>query len=243
MDGTVPKPIDGPAQSGTSLMGVLVRVGGMALAVWLFSNAVAVSIYSFDKHPHSHPGIDVLVIHGAELVASLLLLRWYNLGWDEAGFQSPNHWTRWFSSVALVVFLNLTLAGIMRLFHAPDTHTTFSSSEKLLLLCGYVPIAEEVFFRGWFQAALLRRAGEARAIFAVLGSSLLFAATHVFVGGGLIGTTATVTGAFLMGLIAAGLRHKTRSLLPAIGVHAVYNITGLFLATPIYSLLANIVKR
>jgi membrane protease YdiL (CAAX protease family) len=243
VDSTVPKPIDVPAQSGTSLLGVSVRVVGMAVVVWLLSNALAVLVYSFDKHAHPHPGIDELVFHGAELVVSLLLLRWYNLGWVDAGFQSPSHSIRWFSSIALVVLLNLALAGIMRLFHAPDTHTAFSPLEKLLLLCGYVPIAEESFFRGWFQAALLQRAGETRAIFAMMGSSILFAATHVFVGGGLIGTTATVIGAFLMGLIAARLRHKSQSLLPAIGVHVVYNITGLFLVTPIYSLLANIVNR
>jgi membrane protease YdiL (CAAX protease family) len=244
MDSAISKPTDVPARSNPNLTEVSLRVGGIGLAVWILCNALAVSVYLFDfRHTHSHPGLDVLIVHGTQLIASLLLLRWYNLGWRDAGFQSPSQPIRWFSNIAIIVLLNLTLAGIMRLFHSPNTHAVFPPFEKLLLLCGLVPIAEEIFFRGWFQAALVQRAGESRAGFAILGSATLFAAVHLFVGGGPVGTAATVTGAFLSGLIAARLRQQSRSLLPAISVHVTYNITGLFLATPVYSLLANILKR
>jgi membrane protease YdiL (CAAX protease family) len=218
-------------------------VGGMACAVWVLSQALGVVVYRFDGHTHAHPGLDVLVVQSAELVASLLLLRYCGIGWREAGFQLPAEPIRWLPNIASVVFLNLALAGIMHLFHTPDTLGTFSPVEKLVLLCAYVPLAEEVFVRGWFQAALLRRAGETRAVFAVLGSSTFFAAVHVFVGGGSIGTGVTVAGAFLMGLIAGRLRQRSQSLLPAVAMHVVYNLTGLFLATPLYSLLANILRR
>ena len=243
MDGTITKATEAPAKFDARLMRVFVNVGGTACAVWVLSHALAVVIYMFERHAQAHPGLDVLVIHGAELVASLLLIPYYGLGWREAGFQLPGEPIRWFANIAVVVFLNLALAGIMHLFHTPDTHGGFSPIGTLVLLCAYVPLAEEVFVRGWFQTALLRRAGETRAGFAVLGSSAFFAATHLFVGGGPIGTTVTVAGAFLMGLIAGNLRQRSRSLLPAIGMHVVYNLTGLFLATPLYSLLASILRR
>lgn len=215
----------------------------MACAVWVFSHAIAAMVYIFDGHTHAHPGVDALVLHGTELIAALLLLPYYGIGLREAGFQLPAEPTRWAANIGVVVFLNLALAGIMHLFHTPDTHAAFSPVGKLILLCVYVPLAEEVFVRGWFQTALLRGAGETRAVFAVLGSSVVFAAMHVFVGGGPIGTIVTVVGAFLTGLIAGQLRQKSRSLLPAIAVHVGYNLTGLFLATPFYSLLANVLKH
>ena len=243
MNSTIAKPTEVRARSDTRLMRVFVRAVGMGCAVWVFSHAIAAMVYMFDGHTHAHPGVDVLVVHGAELVASLLLLAYYGIGWREAGFQLPAEPIRWSANIALVVFLNLALAGIMHLFRTPDTHTAFSPVGKLVLLCVYVPLAEEVFVRGWFQAVLLRGAGETRAVFAVLGSSAFFAAMHVFVGGGPIGTIVTVVGAFLMGLITGHLRQKSGSLLPAIAMHGVYNLTGLFLATPLYSLLANILKR
>jgi len=160
-------------------MRVFVTVGGMACAVWVLSHALAVVVYMFDRHTHAHPGLDVLVVQGAELAASLLLLSYYGLSRHEAGFQLPAEPIRWLPNIAGVVFLNLALAGIMHLFHTPDTLGAFSPVGKLVLLCAYVPLAEEVFVRGWFQAALLRRAGETRAVFAVLGSSTFFAAMHV----------------------------------------------------------------
>ena len=236
MDSTITQSIEVPAQSHARLMRVFVTVVGMACAVWVLSHTIAVVVYLFDGHTHAHPGIDVLIVHGAELLLSLQLLHYYGIGWRKAGFQLP-------AQPITVVICVEVVEVIMHWFHTPDTHGAFSPVGKLVLLCAYGPLAEEVFVRGWFQAALLHRAGETRAIFAVLGSSAFFAAMHVFVGGGAIGPTVTVAGAFLMGLITGHLRQKSRSLLPAVGMHMVYNLTGLFLATPFYSLLASILRR
>jgi hypothetical protein len=80
MDGTITKATEAPAKYDARLMRVFVNVGGTACAVWVLSHALAVVIYMFERHAQAHPGLDVLVIHGAELVASLLLIPYYGLG-------------------------------------------------------------------------------------------------------------------------------------------------------------------
>ena len=125
MDSTITQSIEVPAQSHARLMRVFVTVVGMACAVWVLSHTIAVVVYLFDGHTHAHPGIDVLIVHGAELLLSLQLLHYYGIGWRKAGFQLPAQPIRWFANTAVVVFLNLALAGIMHWFHTPDTHGAF----------------------------------------------------------------------------------------------------------------------
>src|ERR1700684_4079153 len=120
MEGSTAKLTRRSGRSETKLIRGCSTVGAMACAVWLVSNALAVSVYLFDRHTHSHRGFDVFIIHSAEFVASLFLLRYYSLDWRDAGFQFQSKPIRWFSSIVLVVLLNLSLAGVMRLFQGTN---------------------------------------------------------------------------------------------------------------------------
>ncbi|HEV2212552.1 MAG TPA: CPBP family intramembrane glutamic endopeptidase [Gammaproteobacteria bacterium] len=95
------------------------------------------------------------------------------------------------------------------------------------------PIQEELIFRGLVQTEVERRGAAALKLgklalpFPVLVSALLFALVHIAtarLGASLSQVLFTVGGAFVLGLLAAGLRQRSGSLLPCILVHALFNI-------------------
>lgn len=83
---------------------------------------------------------------------------------------------------------------------------------EVLLVGLFVPIAEEVMFRGVLQTAIVRRFG---ALAGILGSSLLFGAIHV--------DPVLFPPLFMMGLMLGFLRHYYRSIWAAILFHALNN--------------------
>ncbi len=83
----------------------------------------------------------------------------------------------------------------------------------LILLAVAVPIGEEVFFRGFVFGGLRNRWG---VIVATLGSAAFFAAVHMQI--------VHALPFFLIGLALALLYERTRSLVPAIVVHALNNV-------------------
>lgn len=92
--------------------------------------------------------------------------------------------------------------------------TTAQVAVIFALVCGVVPIAEEIFFRG-FLYGTLRRWGIPLA--AAL-SALLFAAVHSQI--------IHFLPIFLLGVIMAVLFERTRSLIPPVMVHAVNNVVA-----------------
>ena len=100
---------------------------------------------------------------------------------------------------------------------AGDMKNVVQKIEKippLLLFLGAVvvaPFTEELFFRG----ALLRRAG-------LIPSTSLFSVLHFA-----YGSLFEVIGAFFIGGILAITAQKTKSLLPPIIIHALYNFLAL----------------
>jgi membrane protease YdiL (CAAX protease family) len=95
------------------------------------------------------------------------------------------------------------------------------------------PIQEEIVFRGFLQSVVeihrpgVVRLGRLTLPFAVCISALLFAVVHIATGrlGASLGQVMFIVfGAFVLGLLAGWLRWKSSSLLPAILVHAIFNI-------------------
>ncbi|MBM4033283.1 MAG: CPBP family intramembrane metalloprotease [Planctomycetes bacterium] len=82
------------------------------------------------------------------------------------------------------------------------------------------PLAEEVFFRGFFYATLRRQLGP-------LGSILLSALVFAFLHSHLLG----VVHLFLVGFLFAYLYERTGSLAASIAAHAAYNLYVLLLAS------------
>ena len=88
-------------------------------------------------------------------------------------------------------------------------------------LVGTVSLCEELVFRG-FVFAVLKELGGGSAALAIVGSSALFALGHVYQG------RRGVANTFVLGLLMAGARSWSNSLLPAILMHlAVDSVAGL----------------
>jgi len=105
--------------------------------------------------------------------------------------------------------------------------------QVILFLWISAPIQEEIVFRGFLQSVVemhcpvVMRMGNFKLPFAVFVSALLFAAVHIATGrlGASLGQVMFIVfGAFVLGVLAGWLRWKSSSLLPAILVHALFNI-------------------
>jgi membrane protease YdiL (CAAX protease family) len=91
----------------------------------------------------------------------------------------------------------------------------------------YVALAEEVFFRGYFQANVMRLLARARGLqrptqerIAIVASAACFAGAHILVQG-----QALPILTFLPGLLLAWLFVQTRSLLASILFHGLANVS------------------
>lgn len=138
-----------------------------------------------------------------------------------------------------IVLLGLWLLQSLRLpiplrpaIEAPQNWLAWSLYQFL-----YVAVAEEVFFRGYVQANMVRAFERARRLprpgrpwATVLVSAAVFALAHVAIQGQII---SAVT--FLPGILLAWLFMRTRTLLAPILFHGVANVAYAFMAAMIVS--------
>jgi membrane protease YdiL (CAAX protease family) len=95
-----------------------------------------------------------------------------------------------------------------------------------VLLALFVPVGEELLFRGVVMRGLLRYG----AVVAVLGSSVVFALFH--------GINMALPTALVVGIITAEAARRSGSIWPAVAVHVVNNL-GLPLFVLIFGLGAS----
>lgn len=86
------------------------------------------------------------------------------------------------------------------------------------------PIGEEALFRGYIFHALEQGGGTWRMVSAYLISAGLFASVHLL--NVTQGQIALILPIFIVGLLLAATVHQTKSLLPAIIAHAIFNSLG-----------------
>jgi len=144
---------------------------------------------------------------------------------SEFGLSMPK-----FRYVGLAVLLGLPLAfaeGWLGHFF-PSKSPIDTSGFPLWMLWLYfgvgAAVQEEVIFRGLLQSFLEQRwetSFSASLSPAVLFTATLFGIIHL--GSGII----VVTGAIVLGLVGGELRRRSGSLLPAVIVHALFNVPGL----------------
>jgi membrane protease YdiL (CAAX protease family) len=168
-------------------------------------------------------GIQVLLMLGTVWFFTLyrrksrlrdLGLRYYSIGK-----------TIWYSFISLIaifiisfiyVFVMSSVLGI----EAPASkieilikNRSISNTILLIVVAFIGPVVEEVFFRGFLYSAFKKNWGVLPALFI---SSVLFSVVHLQV--------YSFIPLFLIGWLLAYLFEKTRSLFPAIFLHAVYNL-------------------
>lgn len=137
-----------------------------------------------------------------------------NIGWGIGGY---------FANIPILIFV--TIFSRKLFFFLPDvSHPVVSeiknASNGLMVAAVFVsvslqaPIVEEILFRGSLLPALARVMKSP--VLAIVISSLIFASTHTT---GLPSWLPLAT----IGAMAAALTYQTRSLLPAMVLHAVHN--------------------
>jgi len=172
--------------------------------------------------------LNVLFFAGGALVLAL----WPGkLTWAELGIAPPRWQWWWLLLVAALTIVLLPLRGILgllvqqllggglegmqqRLELLLGSELSWSHFIVTLLGAGiFAPVAEELFFRGFFYTALRQRLGIPAA---VTISSLVFAAGH-------IDALGVVAASFIIGIALALAYEYTRSLWVAMAIHALNN--------------------
>jgi membrane protease YdiL (CAAX protease family) len=174
--------------------------------------------------------LDGLLLVGIPAVVAL----WrYHAGWTSLGlrdFDAKYWWWPLAATVgALVAVYAYAIVAILITGDSPEQETDeLFESTSLLPLVGLAvvivaPIAEEIFFRGFVFAGLIRPLG---AIPAMLVSGLIFGTFHITN----VETIGLVLPIGAIGAMFAWLYYKTGSLWIAIATHMLFNLVGFSLS-------------
>jgi membrane protease YdiL (CAAX protease family) len=158
--------------------------------------------------------------------------RKYRTPWTSLGLGRPRHrlsmllpWPVLIGSIGFagMYVVAITAIGADSLLPAPVPSDLLGEGAIKLFniaVIGVVgPLIEELFFRGFLLAALLRPLGPGRA---ALVSSVIFSAGHVNIG--------VMVPFFVSGLLLSWLYLKTRSIWPGFTAHAAQNLLALSLS-------------
>ena len=168
----------------------------------------------------------VMAISVAMALLLVLFLARNGPGFRAFGFNAPQ-WREVGFGFLLALPLALAAVGLSRLF---PSKPPFDVSRFPVWMIGLyfvvaAPIQEEVIFRGLIQSFLQQRwqfSSAMGATFlspAVVCTAILFGLVHLDSG------PAVVAGAAVLALLAGELRRFSNSLVPAIMVHALFNLT------------------
>ena len=195
---------------------------GLLVAVYLPAFAVASLV---------RPRVELAValVIGISLSIALLLifaLARHDSRIDAFGFKSPQ---RHDFSVGLLLAPPLAVAVVWlsRLFPSkpPLDVSTFPVWMIGLYFVVAAPIQEEIIFRGLIQSFLQQRWQSTFRAFgtafspAVACTAILFSLAHIGAG------PVVLIGAMALSLLAGELRRRSGSLIPAVLVHAIFNLT------------------
>jgi membrane protease YdiL (CAAX protease family) len=201
---------------------------GLGLLVLLFL-AVYVPVFAVAGALRHSPGLLVPVVIVLSLAIAIGLIAFFvrSRGMSVAEF-GLRLCRPMYLVAASIIGLPLALAATYCSIYAHEAGPLAGLSISLAVSILYfgigAPIQEEVIFRGLLQSVLARSFSlhEASPHAAPLIVAMLFGASHLVVG------PVTAAAALLLGITAGELRLRSASLLPAVIVHALFNLCGMF---------------
>jgi len=222
--------------------GIPALLAGLAVPVVLWASSLAFVIANGEPdNPTTGEVITNLILQIALLdgifigVPVAFALVRYRLGWGSLGFRLFNRGLWWLPIIAAagahlaLVAYSLILYGIGGDSAAPKQEgiDELFNNNAILPLTGLAlvivaPLAEEIFFRGFIFAGLIRYAG---VFWSMVLSGFIFAAFHV-TSGDTIGLVLPFT---LVGMLFAWLYLRTGSLWTNIGAHMLFNLYSFML--------------
>ena len=217
--------------TGTDLLHWLRAPGvalGLLLTVYVPTFALVAALHLSMAH-----AVPVIILVSATLALGFMLAlrRRGQLTLADFGLS----WPKWRDLVVAIVIAVPSAAIVYALLshaHEPGPLAGLSLAPALALLYFGLgaPLQEELIFRGLLQTVLARNlagpvAMTARAgVAAMIGAAIMFALVHLAVG------PWTAAAALVLGLLAGELRRRSGSLIPAIVIHAIFNLPGLLTA-------------
>ncbi len=164
--------------------------------------AIVGAVYRFALRPRGL-GLSALGLHG---------LKPRHLGYVAAGVAIS-----WVAIIAYGTLVELIgLEGLLPQSTVPADEQFFDTPATIfvgaVLILGFAPISEELFFRGFVFPGLVPRWGW---LMAGLGSGLMFAAIHFDIG--------SIVPFTIIGFVLAWLYHRTGTVWTPIAMHFVFN--------------------
>lgn len=195
---------------------------------------VGTLVQSLQANPDVRAVVVIITITLAALMIGALVHRLWPSQWSRAdlpgfGLVRPEHPSAYATAIALglgVVLLGGFLTHLLAGSHAVQQDIAVMGDEAslalrmplLVLVVAAAPFVEELVFRGVLLSGLARRMPVGRAIIA---SALVFGAVHLpdfkF-------AWYPVPALVMLGIVLAWIRVRTRSLWPAIALHATNNL-------------------
>jgi len=210
---------------------------GLALPLLLWGGSLAAAIAQGDIEDASDGeiafGLVLTIVLDFALIgiAAWLSIRRYRLGWSQLGLRPFDRRLWWLPPVAAAGALVgiITYGAILQALDAggaapnQDLDPLFRS-EILLPLTGFAvlvmaPLAEEIFFRAFIFAGLIRPLGLPGAMVA---SGVLFGLFHITS----VDTLGVVLPFAVISMLFAWLYYRSGSLWPAIAAHFLFNVVG-----------------
>ena len=200
-------------------------------AIWLVIMGgiqVGVALLLLGANPFSGPASPVLVIAAMLLEGVIIIPAWvwgpgrHGGGWKKLGFRgfAPKYLLYTLLAFIAVMMINVVwtyVSSELDVVGQPDILPMFGGGVgglalALLLGAGLVPLAEEVFFRGFLYQGLRARWGVG---WALVLTSLVFALVHL--------TPGVIPPIFCMSLLMTWLYERSRSLWTSILLHMMIN--------------------
>lgn len=211
-------------QTGSAVVKIIVGVL-LGLLVLIVSSLIG-SITGFSR-----------LMHAGMFFVSFILILFLSKGKiSEYGFKiTDNLRLKQTIIVGFVAGLIITGSALVLPVNAPPGVEGFSFIQAVIFVWIYASISEEVLTRGLIFGYLssLKRYGfsilKLRISLPVLISALFFGAMHLgllSVGLDSFSVWVIVVSGFIMGVIAGYYREKTESVIPAILIHMLFNISG-----------------
>ena len=230
-------PSNAPVGVPTKPWGIPAIIAGLAVPVLLWASSLAVVI---TQGTLDNPSTGEII---ANLVLQIVLLDGifigvpvafalirYRLGWSSLGLRLLDRDLWWMpivtaasAHVAIIVYgVILSVFGGGAAAPKQEGIDELFNNKAILPLTGLAlvivaPLAEEIFFRGFIFAGLIRYVG---VFWAMAASGLIFAAFHVTSGD----TAGLVLPFTLVGMLFAWLYYRTGSLWTNIFAHLLFNL-------------------
>ena len=242
-----PAPPTGAPSSGIGPKpwGIPAILLALALPLLLWGSSLAIAIAQDTTEELSDAeivtGLVLIIVLDLALIAlaaGLSLWR-YRLGWSALGLRPFNRNFWWWplaaaggAHIGIIVYsVTLTLLGAEAAVPEQEDLDQLFESRAVLPLTGVAtvlaaPLAEEIFFRGFILAGLIRRLGVGGAMVA---SGFLFGAFHITG----LETVGLVLPFGLIGMLFAWLYYRSGSLWPSIAAHLIFNLVSFIILASI----------